>query len=171
MVKCPFCHATHVDNTIFCSECGNYLLQDDKRETDPLDLDETGWMGETTDVHGIVSPFQHQAGPRTIRLKIGDSKREVEVLLDKVIHLGRVDPASNVFPEVDLTRDDPLAKSISRRHIRILKQGDMVVVEDLGSINGTFINGKRLDPYLPELIADGDKLQLGRLLIEVKIPK
>jgi pSer/pThr/pTyr-binding forkhead associated (FHA) protein len=60
---------------------------------------------------------------------------------------------------------------VSRRHARILKQGGMVVVEDMGSINGTFINGKRLDPYLPEVLNDGDILQLGKLKIEVKIRK
>ena len=41
----------------------------------------------------------------------------------------------------------------------------------MGSINGTFVNGKRLDPYLPEIINDGDILQLGKLKIEVKIKK
>jgi len=50
-----------------------------------------------------------------------------------------------------------------------LKREGTVVVEDLGSINGTFINGKRLAPYLPEMLNDGDSLQLGRLLIEVKL--
>ena len=43
------------------------------------------------------------------------------------------------------------------------------MVEDLGSINGTFINGKRLAPYLPEALHDGDQLQLGKLLIEVEL--
>lgn len=83
--------------------------------------------------------------------------------------MGRLDPASNVFPEIDLTPDDDLTKSVSRRHAAVFKQGGAIVVEDLASINGTFINGKRLAPYLPEALSDGDILQLGRLLIEVKI--
>ena len=59
--------------------------------------------------------------------------------------------------------------TVSRRHARILKREGTVVVEDLGSINGTFINGKRLAPYLPEALHDGDQLQLGKLLIEVEL--
>jgi pSer/pThr/pTyr-binding forkhead associated (FHA) protein len=102
-------------------------------------------------------------------LNIGDKKREVEVPLNKAIHMGRLDPASDVFPEVDLTEDNGLEKGVSRRHARILKREGTVVVEDLGSINGTFINGKRLAPYLPETLKDGDSLQLGRLLIEIKL--
>jgi pSer/pThr/pTyr-binding forkhead associated (FHA) protein len=104
-----------------------------------------------------------------LRLKIGDHQREVQVVLNKVIHLGRLDPASNIFPEVDLTGDGVEAQGVSRRHISIFKQGAGVVVEDLGSVNGTFVNGKRLDPYLPETLNDGDILQLGRLLIKVRL--
>jgi len=44
-----------------------------------------------------------------------------------------------------------------------------VVIEDLGSINGTFVNGKRLAPYLPETLSNGDIVQIGRLLIEVEL--
>jgi pSer/pThr/pTyr-binding forkhead associated (FHA) protein len=91
------------------------------------------------------------------------------VLLNKVIQLGRLDPASNIFPDVDLTPDGVQAQGVSRRHASIFKQRAAVVVEDLGSINGTFVNGKRLDPYLPETLKDGDILQLGRLLIKVNI--
>jgi pSer/pThr/pTyr-binding forkhead associated (FHA) protein len=90
--------------------------------------------------------------------------------LEKITYImGRVDPVSNVFPEIDLSNDGALAKSVSRRHARILKQSDNLFIEDLGSINGTFVNGKKLDPYLPEILSDGDRLQLGKLPIEVKI--
>lgn len=104
-----------------------------------------------------------------IRLHITDSGREIEATLTKAVHLGRLDPASDVFPEIDLTNDNGLEKGVSRRHARILKREGTVVVEDLGSINGTFINGKRLAPYLPEVLHDGDQLQLGKLLVEVQL--
>ncbi len=169
MIRCQFCQVNHVNNTIFCSECGNYLLTDDKRETDPLDVSETGWVGDTTDVIGAVSPTQQDIKRLALRLKIGIRERQVEVPLSRAIHMGRVDPTANVFPDIDLTEDDILDKGVSRRHARILKQENEVVVEDLGSINGTFINGKRLAPYLPETLSDGDTLQLGKLLLEINI--
>lgn len=168
MIKCPFCQTPHVDGTLFCSECGTYLLEDDKRGTDPLATNEIGWVGNTTEDPN-APPVYKGTGPLTIRLKIGDRKREVEVPLNKAIHLGRLDPVSDVFPEIDLTDDGGLEKGVSRRHARILKREGTVVVEDLGSINGTFINGKRLAPYLPENLSDGDSLQIGRLLIDVQL--
>ena len=168
MVKCPFCQATYVDNTVFCSECGNYLLQDDNRKTDPLDMGNVTWSNEIEDEPKLASSLQHIAKPQTIRFKIGDNKREVAVSLAKAIHIGRVDPSSNVFPEIDLTDYGILSKSVSRRHARILKQDSTIIVEDLASVNGTFINGKRLDPYLPETLSDGDTLHFGKLVVEVK---
>ena len=168
MIKCPFCNTPHVENTLFCSECGTYLLDEDQRGTDPLGTSEIGWVGDDTEEGDGDSSFKG-TGPLTIRLNIGDHQREVEMPLNKAIHMGRLDPASDVFPEVDLSNDDGLEKGVSRRHARILKREGTVVVEDLGSINGTFINGKRLAPYLPEMLSDGDSLQLGRLLIEIKL--
>lgn len=168
MIKCPFCGTSHVANTLFCSECGTYLLEDDRRGTDPLGTDEIGWVGEGEDEPEADSLVKG-TGPLSIRLRIGDDGREVEATLAKAVHLGRLDPASDVFPEVDLTSDNGLEKGVSRRHARILKREGTVVVEDLGSINGTFINGKRLAPYLPEALHHGDQLQLGKLLIEVHL--
>ena len=168
MIKCPFCQTPHVDGTLFCSECGTYLLEDDKRGTDPLGTSEIGWIGDNPEEANQTAPF-HGTGPLSIRLRIGDKKRELETPLNKAIHLGRLDPASDVFPEIDLSEDGGLEKGVSRRHARILKREGTVVVEDLGSINGTFINGKRLAPYLPEPLNTGDSLQIGRLLIDVQL--
>ena len=168
MIKCPFCGTTHVANTLFCSECGTYLLEDDRRGTNPIDMDEIGSVSEAEGEAGLSS-FVKGTGPLAIRLKMRDSKREVEATLTRAIPLGRLDPASDVFPEIDLTSDSGLDKGVSRRHARILKREGTVVVEDLGSINGTFLNGKQLSPYLPEVLHHGDQLRLGKLLIEVDL--
>jgi len=158
----------HVANTLFCSECGTYLLEDDRRGTNPIDMDEIGSVSEA-EGEAASSSFVKGTGPLALRLKIRDSEREVEATLTQAIPLGRLDPASAVFPEIDLTSDSGLDKGVSRRHARILKREGTVVVEDLGSINGTFLNGKQLSPYLPEVLHTGDQLRLGKLLIEVEM--
>ena len=45
----------------------------------------------------------------------------------------------------------------------------MVIIEDQDSINGTFINSRKLAPYLPESLENGDTLHLGMVALEVKI--
>ena len=42
-------------------------------------------------------------------------------------------------------------------------------MEDLGSVTGTFVNSERLSPFLPEILDDGDELQLGKLRVSVGI--
>ena len=170
MIKCPFCQISYVDNTIYCAECGHYLLEDEKRETDRLEDEKAGWLGEHIEP-GIDSSLHVGSRTLTIRFSIGSNKRVVELPLEKVVHIGRVDPNLNIFPEIDVTDDIAPEKSVSRRHARIARDGGRIIVEDLGSVNGTFINSKKLDPYLPEPLGSGDTLQLGTLLIEVEILK
>src|SRR5688500_4000323 len=79
--------------------------------------------------------------------------------------LGRRDPMSNIFPEVDLSKYDPQTK-ISRRHARIWRDGNNFMVEDLGSSNGTILARSpsetfRLTPKQPQVLSAGDRLRLG----------
>ena len=159
MINCPYCQARYLEGTLFCSECGTYLSEESKRETDLL-LGE--WLEE------IEAPFLSQdGGPIAVRLSIGGHERQVVLPLSRAIHLGRLDPESQVFPDVDLTDDEGRGTGVSRRHARIFKRETEVVIEDLGSVNGTFVNGKRLARYAAAILAHGDRLQLGRLIIRI----
>ena len=165
MINCSLCHKGHVDNTIFCGECGDYMLEGTYPKTD--EVDQIGWMGSWGNSFQFDLDRRTYLDPATIRLSIETKNREFELPLDKSILIGRVDPTIGVFPEVDLTNEVP-KNNISRRHARILKREGGIFVEDSGSFNGTFVNGRRLAPYLPEALRDGDTLQLGGVLIEVK---
>ena len=102
----------------------------------------------------------HRAGGRATR-------RELEFRLAKPIRLGRIDPAQDIYPEVDLTVDQGFELGVSREHACMFRRGSAIEVEDLASTNGTLLNGERLSPYLPVTLKDGDQLQLGMLLIQV----
>ena len=92
----------------------------------------------------------------------GTTELDSSFMLQKESSLvGRSDPHSNIFPEVDLSRFDPQTK-ISRRHARIFRKGDTYLVEDLGSVNGTVINDSvKLGPRQPRTLEHGDRLRLG----------
>lgn len=89
-----------------------------------------------------------------------------EFSLDKETNLvGRRDPMSNIFPEVDLSKFDPQTK-ISRKHARIWRESDVYMLEDLGSSNGTVLissvsDSVRLLPRQPHVLANGDKIRVG----------
>lgn len=168
VIRCPDCQAENVTNALYCNQCGTYLLEDEIKKTDPLDTEETGWLGITADLER-GSPPRPDHTPVAIRLKIGPEKREVELPLDKPLLIGRTDEDADIFPEIDVTDDIAPDKSVSRRHAVITKTENKVMIEDVGSINGTFINSRKLTPFVTEPLKNGDTLQLGTLLIEVEI--
>ena len=61
----------------------------------------------------------------------------------------------------------PKSDSISRRHCEITVEADVVTVQDLGSKNGTLVNGDRIES--PTTLKNGDELRVGRLEFRVLI--
>jgi pSer/pThr/pTyr-binding forkhead associated (FHA) protein len=169
MIKCPFCQITYVDNILFCSECGTYLPESEVKRTDPVGIEFSDWQDLPTGDPELGVLSQPGVDILAVQLIIGGGMRTVEAPLHKPIELGRLDPAADVFPDVDFSGDDSVAHGISRRHARITKLEKGVVIEDLGSVNGTFVNSRRLAPYLPETLKNGDNIQLGRLEIVIKM--
>jgi len=168
MIKCPVCQAEHPENTLFCDECGASLLERNVKETDLMAAAKVTWMGRE---EASKAAEEDITSPLGLKLMIPGRERDVEIPLTKEMNIGRRDPASAWFPEVDLTSDSGLEKGVSRRHAKITRRGSEVFIEDLGSINGTFLNGKKLTPYLPQVLRDGDELLMGRLMLRVSFTK
>jgi hypothetical protein len=75
--------------------------------------------------------------------------------------IGRYDPVTGTRPEIDLTQVD-INRSVSRRHARIVLEADTFLLsEEVGALNGTFVNGQRLTSGKPTAIKNGDRLGLG----------
>ncbi len=83
--------------------------------------------------------------------------------------IGRWDADNGVFPDVDLDAFDPEAK-VSRKHARIIFENDSYMLEDLGSINGTFVNrGRRLIPGNPHRLQNGDEIIVGKTFLRFNV--
>ena len=76
--------------------------------------------------------------------------------------VGRIDPVTGIHPDVDLTAVDG-KRSISRRHARIRREedGSYSVIEDVGTMNGTFVNGVRLTAGRGYPVMPGDSVVFG----------
>jgi pSer/pThr/pTyr-binding forkhead associated (FHA) protein len=77
--------------------------------------------------------------------------------------VGREDPISNIFPEIDLTDHGGDEGGVSRQHARVFIQGSQIFIEDLNSTNYTHVNQQRLTPGQPHPLNDGDEIRLGRV--------
>ena len=145
-VFCGFCGQRIVATDMFCAFCG---------AKQPLAQ------------QGVHSEIYHKA-QMTARLVIeGTSELSAPIYaLQKDDNLiGRRDPMSNIFPEVDLSKYDPQTK-ISRRHAKIWRDGTAYMIEDLGSSNGTVVEGStanlfKLPAHQPYKLTNGDRIKIG----------
>ncbi len=137
-VFCGFCGGRIAADDVFCAHCG---------QRQPL---------------AVASAALRNARATAKLVVVGTTELDSAFQLHKESSLvGRSDPHSQIFPEVDLSKFDPQTK-ISRRHARIIRRGEVYMVEDLGSINGTVLNDAlRLAPNQPRVLEDGDRLRLG----------
>ncbi|MCI0566598.1 MAG: cyclic nucleotide-binding domain-containing protein [Acidobacteria bacterium] len=86
----------------------------------------------------------------------------------EVCLIGRYDPVTGTRPEIDLTPFDT-NRSVSRRHARVTASGSKLFIsEEVGALNGTFLNGKRLTPGKSEPLQSGDTLALGMVLLKLQ---
>ncbi len=140
--------------TVYCGFCGGRIAADDVF---------CAHCGARQPISGVATSASLRAARPTAKLVVaGTTELDASFLLQKDNNLvGRTDPHSNIFPEIDLSRFDPETK-VSRRHARIWLEGETFLVEDLGSVNGTVINDSvRLAPRQPRVLDSGDKLRLG----------
>lgn len=75
--------------------------------------------------------------------------------------IGRADPVTGILPDIDLTAVDT-NRSVSRRHAKIIKSGDeYVVLEEVGTVNGTYVNDQRIPTGVPVALHNGDLVKIG----------
>ena len=103
---------------------------------------------------------------KTIILVIRD--QPIRLPKSRQVIVGRFAPTDNTPPDIDLVPYEAERKGVSRRHIRIVDSGNQVLVNDLDSLNGTWLNGERLKPLVEYPLHDGDFLKLGDLELQVK---
>ncbi|MCQ4164164.1 cyclic nucleotide-binding domain-containing protein [Tahibacter harae] len=81
--------------------------------------------------------------------------------------VGRIDPVTGITPEINLGPLDT-ARSLSRRHAKLLRQGALLFLrEEVGTANGTFLNGQRLATGAAVGVKPGDRLRFGTIEIEL----
>lgn len=80
--------------------------------------------------------------------------------------IGRADPVTGILPDVDLTSVDT-NRSVSRRHAKILRTGnDYHVLEEVGTVNGTYVNDQRIPTGVPVTLHNGDMLKIGLIAMK-----
>ena len=108
------------------------------------------------------SPAKTQPGRLIIQgsnvsLQIPSGKQEVII--------GREDPVSSIFPDIDLDPYGGQDAGVGRQHAKITQHANQYFIEDLNSVNGTSINKQRIPPRQPVALNDGDEIRLGLMVL------
>jgi CRP-like cAMP-binding protein len=105
--------------------------------------------------------------PRTIvsggegpRLEVEGESTSYALATEETL-IGRFDPVTELRPDVDLTQVD-LKRSVSRRHARLFRADDgWFLTEEVGALNGTFVNSEKLVTGRAHPVHDGDRIGVG----------
>ena len=155
-VRCSQGHE-NPDGSMFCDECGERL--------DP----QTGGApaAVSTASSAPAAVVAAPAAPATTAKLVVESDNATFDLSGKSeAMIGREDPVSNIYPDVDLTPHGGEEGGVSRLHAKIFLQGGQYMIEDQNSTNFTFVNRQKLQPKTPTPIKDGDEIRLGRVTMK-----
>ena len=139
-VYCPECGFQSPEAATFCSRCGALLGRGTVDETTmslgPEEIEEAS-LADNIDGPALV-----------VRSGGGRAGESFEAIGDRAL-IGR-------SPECDVFLDDV---TVSRRHAELTRDGKVFTIRDLGSLNGTFVNKRRIESSVLE---DDDEVQIGK---------
>ncbi len=166
MIICPNCQHKEMNGSIYCSKCGAQLV-DTRFATHKIKAPEL--PKEPASKTGRIQPHPPLSLQSWISLHLIESGQILPLADRTEFTLGRSAEGQPIVPDVDLSPYNAYANGVSRLHAAIKLINNQVVAVDLGSSNGTYLNGVRLTPYIETPIAHGDLIYLGKLKMQVLI--
>ena len=104
--------------------------------------------------------------PWVIELRVAGTASVVQIQVSKAQIIGRADEGMRTFPDIDLAPFDAHELGVSRHHAVISTRNDCVVLYDLNSSNGTYLNGHIMQPKKEYALQHGDHIMLGKLTLQ-----
>jgi len=146
-LHCPECGFVNPEGANYCQKCGAYLARQEGEEeptTMTYKVDETGEY-QPVDIDEVVE----QAGAALVIRSGGGRSGESFTIEGDRISIGR-------SPDAEVFLDDV---TVSRNHALIVRRKDGLYIDDLGSLNGTYVNRRRIESHK---LDDGDEIQIGK---------
>lgn len=139
MIKCPVCHHSEPNGSLFCSDCGGEIFEI---------------------IPGSVNE---------VILELEDTGEKIKLNGSREYTIGRVSRAQALIPDVDLSRFGAFQKGVSRLHAILKTAPGKNLVMDLESQNGIRVNGVRIPSCTDHPVKNGDTINLGSFKIIIHI--
>ncbi|MBK9924592.1 MAG: FHA domain-containing protein [Anaerolineales bacterium] len=164
MILCTNCQHENISGTLFCVECGAQLDGSEALTTQSINQDQI-----VDDLKKNSASVEPPSSPTNswLSLHLMDSGKILPLATRNEFTLGRLSEGQPIMPDIDLTPYQAYASGVSRLHAVVKRETSRVVIMDLGSSNGTYLNGRRLNPHAEEGLKHGDVVALGKLKIQV----
>ena len=143
-VYCPECGFQNPETANYCSKCGALLVKDASETTQQYTPD------EADDEAASALEDMGVRGPALVVRSGGGRSGETFHPQGERTTIGR-------SPDCEIFLDDV---TVSRKHAVLVKRDNGFFVEDLGSLNGTFVNRRRIEAETQ--LENGDELQIGK---------
>jgi hypothetical protein len=167
MIECPSCHNQELVGALFCSACGAQLTYQTKSPTETVQYVDEG-LATAVSLEPRPEQTAHVSTSR-VHLKVVETGLIIPLEGGEEFTIGRISGTQPILPDIDLTPYRAYEGGVSRLHATIRITSDSVNLSDLGSANGTLINGKKIPAYEPHPLSNGDIITLGKFQIEAII--
>jgi pSer/pThr/pTyr-binding forkhead associated (FHA) protein len=144
-MHCPECGFVNTEGANYCQKCGAFL-SDVQQESD--DTTAAWQLDETGDIRPLDPEVVATEGTLVIRAGGGRSGETFRIAGDQM-RIGR-------SPDAEVFLDDV---TVSRNHALLVRRREGLFIDDLGSLNGTYVNRRRIESHK---LMDGDELQIGK---------
>lgn len=166
MVVCWKCGHGYDNKNEYCPECGAI----NAISTPTLEVDRIKQSDVNNAIQARIKGAGLLDGSGLIELEIGDER--LVIPLETRVTFGRDFESKPGIPSVDLSRFNALDAGVSRRHATLQRNAEgQVMLMDLGSTNGTFLNQERLQLLKEYPLQDGDEIYLGSLRVILHFEK
>jgi CheY-like chemotaxis protein len=133
-------------------------------ETRHLDMPDTGTYKP---VRATTGPLE-EALPWVIEFRVVGTASTIQAQVHEAMIIGRTDTQRGIFPTVDLENYGGRNGGVSRQHAVIIVKDNRIKIRDLGSVNGTRLNGLLLAPHQDYRLRHGDELEIGQVKLQVR---
>lgn len=165
MIVCSNCRHANMSGAMFCAECGAQLIGRDALITQTISTDKFKKVSKKAGDEEAYQDFDVTDAWGSLHLL--DTGQVLPLSSRNEFTMGRISEGQPIMPDIDLSPFQAYAAGVSRLHAVIKRESGRIIFMDLGSANGTYINGKRLSPNIEQIVNHGDIIALGKLKMQI----
>lgn len=160
MLICNRCAHANREGSILCDKCGQVMEAFAQTIVHTRQVQPSSFSGNRDNL-GMAHLGENQAVCFHVQ------SAQDAIVLPRAKHTLVLGRAASAETDIDLSSYQAYKLGVSRKHANIIRFQESVIITDLGSANGTFVNGQRLQPHQRHVLHDGDEVCLGQLVARV----